>query len=143
MEPSSCESCRGCKPCAEGTYSDLIGDYQCTPCPPAPYALRPYSPAGSTSMFQCEGDMYLDGTSTLEVVDGGVTFNTTSDSWEIVIEYSESPRIQINGLTTLFMSKGGDAAAANAGTFKSKNFPCRADTSKAAGSDVSASLAET
>eukprot|EP00961_Rhodomonas_salina_P284781 3848671-Rhodomonas_salina.1 len=136
-EPSSCEACPGCVPCASGYYSDKEGSYSCTQCPGDP---TPYSPAGSTSVFQCEGDAVLDGTSTLEVE--SVAFNQATDSWEIDVETSIAPRIQINGLSTIFMSQGGAASPANDGTFQAKNFPCRADATVAAGSDLSISLAE-
>eukprot|EP00961_Rhodomonas_salina_P136369 1834659-Rhodomonas_salina.1 len=90
--PSACTDadalCRGCVPCMAGTYSDKVGPYACTPCPGhGLYGEPPYSPEGSTSVFQCEGDAHLDGTSTLEVVPGGVTFNTAIDAWEILIEF--------------------------------------------------------
>eukprot|EP00961_Rhodomonas_salina_P220638 2982990-Rhodomonas_salina.1 len=143
-EPSSCEGerCPGCVPCRAGTYSDKVGPYACTPCPGhALYGETPYSPEGSTSVFQCEGDAHLDGTSTLAV--DLVSFNTAADAWEIEIEYEIAPRIQINGLATIFMSKGGAASPANDDTFQSKNFPCRADGSRAAGSDLSTKLEET
>jgi len=138
LQPSSCEDCRGCVPCPAGFYSDKLGPYKCTPCPGSP---QPYSPPGSTSVFQCQGDAVLDGTSTLEVED--VTFNQTIDSWQIDIEFQVAPRIEINGISTLFMSKGGAVLPANGGTFQSKNFPCRADKTRAAGSDLSTSLSET
>jgi len=125
-------------PCPAGFYSDKVGPYKCTPCPGSP---QPYSPPGSTSVFQCQGDAVLDGISTLAVED--VTFNQTIDSWQIDIEFEVAPRIQINGISTLFMSKGGAVLPANGGTFQSKNFPCRADKTRAAGSDLSTSLSET
>jgi len=149
-EPSSCTEdealCRGCVPCQAGTYSDKEGDYQCTPCPgEAAYGERPYSPPGSTSVFQCEGDQHLDGTSTLAVE--RAEFNQTDDSWVIDIEYTVAPKIVINGLSTLYMSLGGEfVSQTNAGgssTWDASNFPCRADASRGAGSDVSASLSET
>eukprot|EP00961_Rhodomonas_salina_P070237 943150-Rhodomonas_salina.1 len=136
-EPSRCQSCGGCVPCANGWYSDQVGDYSCTPCPGSP---RPYSPEGSTSVFQCEGDAILDGTSALEV--SSVSFSTALDSWVIEIEFSIAPRIEINGLSGFFMSKGGSNVKKTDPTWLSRNFPCRADTSVAAGSDLSASLAE-
>eukprot|EP00961_Rhodomonas_salina_P153961 2073842-Rhodomonas_salina.1 len=57
--PSACTDedslCRGCVPCPAGTYSDKVGRYECTPCPgKALYDETPYSPEGSTSVFQCE-----------------------------------------------------------------------------------------
>eukprot|EP00961_Rhodomonas_salina_P012705 171412-Rhodomonas_salina.1 len=58
-----------------------------------------------------------------------VAFNQSSNASEIDSDFSISRYIQINGLSTIFMSKGGDAAAANADFFQTKNFPCRSDLS--------------
>eukprot|EP00961_Rhodomonas_salina_P114941 1546600-Rhodomonas_salina.1 len=91
LQPSPCETCRGCAYCPAGTYSDKEGAYACTPCPSAG-GLTVYSPPGSTSMMQCESDAFLDGTSTLSV--RSVMFNQTSDSWEIVIQWTLGLRVQ-------------------------------------------------
>lgn len=137
-EPSAFDSCSCCVPCPAGYYSDKVGAYQCTPCQGNP---QQYLPAGSTQVFQCEGDAFLDGTSTIKI--DSVAFNTMLEVWEIEIEISIAPQILINGVSALCMSVGGDASLAKDGTFQYKNFPCRADTSMTAGSDASASLEET
>eukprot|EP00961_Rhodomonas_salina_P202217 2727395-Rhodomonas_salina.1 len=144
--PSDCTEeaslCRGCVPCPAGTYSDKEGPYECTVCPGHDlYGENPYSPPGSTSVFQCEGDAHLDGTSMFEV--DSVTFNQEIGAWEIIVDFVIARRIQINGLSAIFVSKGGDDIAETDDTFQAKNFPCRADTSRGAGSDLSIGLSET
>eukprot|EP00961_Rhodomonas_salina_P191535 2585218-Rhodomonas_salina.1 len=137
-EPSTCESCRGCVPCGVGTYSDEIGDKACRPCPGPVDEARPYSPEGSTSEFQCEGDAFLDGSSTFEIKD--LEFDQGVDSWTLQIEYSIAPRTEVSAL---FLSMGGDNVDETEESFDAMNFPCGADTSRARGADYSSFLAET
>lgn len=144
-EPSGCvdeDFCRGCVPCAPGTYSDKEGSYPCSPCPgTTAYGERPHSPPGSSSAFQCEGTAFLEGTSSLQVV--SAAFDQSIDSWEISIALTVSQNTLLNGLAGLFMPVGGDRSPANDATFTASNFPCRVAGSRSTGSDNSGHLEET
>jgi hypothetical protein len=137
-EPSSCDSCRGCTPCAPGTFSDEQGTGACKPCPGNP---RPYSPPGSTSETQCEGFLFMSNPSTLAIM--AADFDDSTDSWKIDIQYSIGQRVHLYGLSAFFLSKGGDHAHDTEETFQADNFPCGAHTSRIAGSDQSIHLEET
>eukprot|EP00961_Rhodomonas_salina_P005651 76669-Rhodomonas_salina.1 len=150
-EPSGCASlsapsthpeCKFCVPCRPGYFKDFKGNFFCTQCPGVDtYGRHPYSPEGSTSMFQCEGTQFLLSASTLEVT--SAAFDQTVDSWKIEIAFTLASRVAMHGVSTLFMSKGGTASPSNDDTFRAQNFPCRVDHSVIQGEDRSVSLGET